>query len=128
MITRDFDRFMAEREDGRMRVRILGRDCEVPRELPWYYMLKVERMLRTGEPVSGEDNIALVRQVLSPEDYEYVTGHPDFRASWFWELIAFAWLRDDGEPPARGQVFRNEDDERVARTRAAGPKKLQSAR
>ena len=43
MQTKDFDRFMAEREDGRMRLRILGRDCEVPRELPWHYMLKVER-------------------------------------------------------------------------------------
>ena len=100
MITKDFDRFMAEREDGRMRVRILGRDCEVPRELPWHYMLRVERMLRTGEPIDGETNIALMKRLLSEEDYAYVTGHPDFRASWFWEIIAFAWLRGDGEAAA----------------------------
>ena len=123
MITKDFDRFMAEREDGTMRVRILGRECEVPRELPWQYMLKVERMLRTGEAISGEDNIALVRQLLSPEDYAYVTGHPSFRASWFWELIAFAWLRGDGgESPARAD-FKTEDDLRVERTRAGASKK-----
>jgi len=127
MQTKDFDRFMAEREDGRMRLRILGRDCEVPRELPWHYMLKVERMLRTGEPVSGEDNIALVRQVLSPEDFEYVTGHPAFRASWFWELIAFAWLRGDA-PAQAGPAFRTEDDLRVERTRAGRSKKQRSAR
>ena len=127
MQTKDFDRFMAEREDGRMRVRILGRDCEVPRELPWQYMLKVERMLRTGEPVRGEDNIALVRQVLSKDDYEYVTRHPDFRASWFWELIAFAWLRGDGEDAPRG-TFKSEDDLRVERTRASRSKKRRSAR
>ena len=124
---RDFDRFLAEREQPRMTVRILGRDCEVPRELPWVYMLKVERMLRTGEPIPGEDNVALVRRVLSKEDFEYVTGHPDFRASWFWELIAFAWLRA-GEPDAGGPVFRNEDDVRAAQTRASRRKRRRSAR
>lgn len=129
---RDFDRFLAEREQPRMTVRILGRDCEVPRELPWVYMLKVERMLRTGEPIPGEDNVALVRRVLSKEDFEYVTGHPDFRASWFWELIAFAWLRagepDSGRADAGGPVFRNEDDVRAAQTRASRRKRRRSAR
>ena len=134
---RDFDRFLAEREQPRMTVRILGRDCEVPRELPWVYMLKVERMLRTGEPIPGEDNVALVRRVLSKEDFEYVTGHPDFRASWFWELIAFAWLRagepdsgraDAGGPDSGGPVFRNEDDVRAAQTRASRRKRRRSAR
>ena len=115
MQTKDFDRFMAEREDGRMRLRILGRDCEVPRELPWHYMLKVERMLRTGEPVSGEDNIALLRQVLAPEDFDYLTRHPSFKASWFWEIIAFAWLRaDETEKPG----FVTEDDVKVKSTDA----------
>lgn len=128
MRTKDFDRFMAERERGGMRVRILGRDCEVPRELPWHYMLKVERMLQTGEPIPGEDNIALVKRLLLPEDYEYVTGHPDFRASWFWELIAFAWLRGDGEGAASAPGFVTEDDTRVARTREVRPKKRGSAR
>ena len=65
MTTKDFDRFMAEREDGRMAVKVLGREISVPRELPWYYMLKVERMLRTGEPIPGEDNIAMLKQVLA---------------------------------------------------------------
>ena len=127
MQTRDFDRFMAEREQKPMAVRILGRDCLVPRELPWSYMLKVERMLKTGEPIPGEENIALLKRVLSPEDYAYVTGHPDFRASWFWEIIAFAWLRAEPEgAPKRG--FVTEDDVRVERTRASRPKKRRSAR
>ena len=137
MKTRDFDRFMAEREDEKLCLRILGRDCMVPRELPWVYMLKVELMLRTGEPIPGEDNVALVRRVLSKEDFEYVTGHPDFRASWFWELIAFAWLRagepdsgraDAGGPDSGGPVFRNEDDVRAAQTRASRRKRRRSAR
>lgn len=128
MLTKDFDRFMAEREGGTMAVRILGRECRVPRELPWTYMLKVERMLRTGEPVSGEENIALLRRMLSPEDFEYITAHPDFRASWFWEIIAFAWLRADGGGTDEGPSFQNEDDVRVERTRAASPKKPPSAR
>ena len=116
MTTKDFDRFMAEREAPEMCLRILGRDCRVPRELPWSYMLKVERMLRTGEPVGGEDNIALIRQVLSPEDYEYLTHHPSFRASWFWEIIAFGWLRDDETEERPG--FVTEDDVKVRRTEA----------
>ena len=127
-MTKDFDRFMAERENARMTVRILGRECQVPRELPWYYMLKVERMLRTGEPIPGEDNIAMLKQVLSPEDYEYVTAHPDFRASWFWEIIAFAWLREEKGDEAPRRAFQTEDDWRVERTRASRPKKPRSAR
>lgn len=123
MKTRDFDRFMAEREDQKICLRILGRDCMVPVELPWSYMLRVERMLQTGEAVSGEENIALLRQVLSPEDFDYLTRHPSFKASWFWEIIAFAWLRDDeAEKPA----FVTEDDVKVRRTEAG--KNPESAR
>lgn len=123
MKTRDFDRFMAEREDQKICLRILGRDCMVPVELPWSYMLRVERMLQTGEPVRGEENVALLRQVLEPDDYEYLTHHPAFRASWFWEIIAFAWLRDDeAEKPA----FVTEDDVKVRRTEAG--KNPESAR
>ena len=125
MNTRDFDRFMAERGEEKMEIVILGRACEVPRELPWSYMLKVERLLRTGEPIPGEENIALVKRILKPEDYAYVTNHPSFRASWFWELIAWAWLR--GDEPREERGFRTEDDLRVARTRAARPKE-ESAR
>ena len=115
MKTRDFDRFMAEREDEKLCLRILGRDCMVPRELPWSYMLRVERMLRTGEAVSGEENIALLRQVLSPEDFDYLTRHPAFKASWFWEIIAFGWLRaDETEKPG----FVTEDDLKIKSTDA----------
>lgn len=126
MKTKDFDRFMAEREDEKLCLRILGRDCMVPRELPWSYMLKVERMLQTGEAVSGEDNIALLKQVLLPEDFDYLTHHPSFRASWFWEIIAFGWLRDEEEAPAK-PGFRTEDDMKVAVTREAAAKNGSSA-
>ena len=113
MTTKDFDRFMAEREDARMAVKVLGREISVPRELPWYYMLKVDRLVRSGEPISGEDNERLLRQVLSKEDYDYLTGHPSFRASWFWEIIAFGWLRsDETEKPG----FVTEDDVKVKST------------
>ena len=115
MTTKDFDRFMAEREDARMAVKVLGREISVPRELPWYYMLKVDRLVRSGEPISGEDNERLLRQVLSKEDYDYLTGHPSFRASWFWEIIAFGWLRDGDEARAE-PVFRTEDDMKVRET------------
>ena len=128
MQTKDFDRFMAERAGEKMTVRILGRDCRVPRELPWHYMLRVERMLKTGEPIPGEENMAMLRRMLSGEDYAYVTSHPDFKASWFWEIIAFAWLRPDGDAGARRDGFRCEDDVRVARTREDCPKKTRSAR
>ena len=125
MTTKDFDRFMAEREDARMAVKVLGREISVPRELPWYYMLKVDRLVRSGEPISGEDNERLLRQVLSKEDYDYLTGHPSFRASWFWEIIAFTWLRSDEKKPGDG--FTTEDDERVRQTRD-GRGKAESAR
>ena len=125
MTTKDFDRFMAEREDARMAVKVLGREISVPRELPWYYMLKVDRLVRSGGPISGEDNEKLLRQVLSKEDFDYLTGHPSFRASWFWEIIAFTWLRSDEKKPGDG--FTTEDDERVRRTRD-GRGKAESAR
>ena len=116
MTTKDFDRFMAEREDARMAVKVLGREISVPRELPWYYMLKVDRLVRSGEPISGEDNERLLRQVLSKEDYDYLTGHPSFRASWFWEIIAFGWLRG-GEARDGAPEFRTEDELKVEQTR-----------
>ena len=110
-----------------MRLNIFGRVCEVPRELPWDYVLKVERMLRQKEGISGADNIAMLQRLLSPEDYEYVTGHPEFKASYFWEIIAFGWLRE--EPGAEeSAAFRREDDLPVEKAQAARPKKRQSAR
>ena len=113
---KDFDRFLAEREGRGMELRILGRTCAVPAELPWWYMLLVERMLREGEPIPGEVNVRLLKQLLSEEDYAYITGHPEFRASWFWEIIAFGWLRGD-DTPALTPGFRTEDDMKVEATR-----------
>ena len=127
MKTKDFDRFMAEREDEKMKVRILGRDVELPAELPWEYVMKVERMLRTGEPISGRENIDLMRRMLDPEDYEYITRHPDFRASWFWEIIAFAWLRSEGASDDAPR-FRCEDDVKAEETQVDVSKKARSAR
>ncbi len=126
----DFDRFLAERERRMLTVRIFGRDCQVPAELPWHYVLKVDAMLRGGPNISGADNLAILRQMFSPEDYAFITGHPDFRASYVWELIARTWLRaGDGEPEAGGApVFRTEDDVKIERTRVQSPKKGPSAR
>lgn len=120
---KDFDKFIAEREGAKIQVRIFGRECSVPSELPWYFMMKVERMFRTGESISGEENIALVKQMLSPEDFEYVTTHPEFRASYFWQLIAFVYLhREEPEKPV-GPVFKTEDDVKIEKTQAGASKK-----
>lgn len=127
-IFKDFDAFLAEREERKITVRIFGRDCKIPAEMPWTYMLKVERMLKGGESIRGEDNIAMVKSMLAPTDFEYVTGHPDFRASMFWELIAFAYLRADENVQAKGSVFKTEDEVKIAETRDKSAKKSKSAR
>lgn len=114
-MAKDFDRFLAEREARPMVLRILGRDCAVPAELPWWYVMKVERMLRDGTPIPGEENARLLEQLMTPEDFAFVTGHEEFRASWFWEIIAFGWLRDGDEARAE-PVFRTEDDMKVRET------------
>lgn len=126
----DFDRFLAEREQQKRIVRIFGRDCPVPSELPWTYVLKVDAMLHGGPRVSGTDNLELLRRMFSPEDYAFIVGHPEFRASYVWELIARTWLRagdDEGRPKA-GPVFRTEDEVKIEQTRADAPKKERSAR
>ena len=120
----DFDRFLAERERQMITVRIFGRDCKVPAELPWHYVLKVDAMLRGGSNVSGEDNLAILRQMFAPEDYEFITRHREFRASYVWELIARTWLRAEEDVPAeKGPVFRTEDDVKIERTRGGAKKK-----
>ncbi len=123
---KDFDRFLAEREPRGMALRILGRECRVPSELPWWYVMKVERMLREGEPISGEENARLLEQLMTAEDFAYVTGHPEFRASWFWEIIAFGWLRGEA-PEAAKPGFQTEDDLRVRETREGAEKNESSA-
>lgn len=112
---KDFDRFLMEREARPLKLRILGRECAVPSELPWWYVMKVERMLRDGTPIPGEENARLLEQLLTAEDFAYVTGHPEFRASWFWEIIAFGWLRDE-EAERAEPAFRTEDDMKVRET------------
>ena len=113
---KDFDRFLREREGGGMRLKVLGREIEAPSELPWWYVLKVERLLKAGTPISGEENAALLRQLLKEEDYDYIVHHPEFRASWFWEIIAFGWLRG-GEARDGAPEFRTEDELKVEQTR-----------
>lgn len=120
---KDFDKFIAEREGAMMQINVFGRICSIPSELPWHYMMKVERMFRTGEPIPGQANIDLVKQILSPEDYEYITGHPEFRASYFWQLIAFAYIYGDEEEKPKEPVFKTEDDVKVEKTQAGSSKK-----
>lgn len=120
---KDFDRFIAEREDKKITVRIFGRNIQVPAELPWHYVMKVERMFREKSPISGEDNANLIRQMLSPDDYKFVTEHPDFRASYFWELIAFTWLRNEKAEKPKTPVFKTEDEVKVEETQKNSSKK-----
>lgn len=126
--TLDFDHFIAERENAKMTIRIFGRDCVVPAELPFDYMLKVERMIREKIPITGEENFALLKQLFSAEDLEFIVHHPEFRASYIWELIAFAWLRVEEEKKPSEPVFKTEDDVKVEETRARSAKKQRSAR
>ena len=123
----DFDRFLAEREQRMTTVRIFGRDCAVPAELPWHYVLKVDAMLHGGPAVPGEENFAVLKQMFAPEDFAFITEHPEFRASYVWELIARTWLREDADEEM-GPVFRTEDDVRIERTRDGASKKGRSAR
>ena len=125
----DFDRFLAEREQRMFTVRIFDRDCKVPAELPWHYVLKVDAMLHGGDPVPGQDNLAILEQMFAPEDYAFITAHPEFRASYVWELIARTWLRAEDDAPAdKGPVFKTEDDVKVEQTRGGAAKKERSAR
>ena len=124
----DFDRFLAEREQRMTTVRIFGRECRVPAELPWHYVLKVDAMLHGGPAVPGEDNLAILKQMFAPEDYDFITNHPDFRAAYVWELIARTWLRAGEEEENRGPEFRTEDDVRIEKTREGAGKKGRSAR
>ena len=125
----DFDRFLAEREQRMTSVRIFGRECKVPAELPWHYVLKVDAMLHGGPAVPGMDNLAILKQMFSPEDYAFIVQHPEFRASYVWELIARTWLRADEEDSKdEGPVFRTEDDLKVEETQDGKGKKGRSAR
>ena len=128
-IYKDFDQFLAEREDKTMIITVFGRQCEVPIELPWLYMMKIERFVKSKIPISGEENMALLSQMFKPDDYKYIVEHPEFRASNIWDLIAFAWLNvGDEEKRPEGPVFRTEDDVKIEKTRANSPKKRKSAR
>ena len=124
----DFDCFLAEREGREITVRVFGRDCRVPAELPWHYVLKVDAMLHGGAGIPGADNFALLKQMFRPEDFAFITGHPEFRASYVWELIARIWLRAGEEEKAEAPAFKTEDEVRIAETRESGAKKDMSAR
>ena len=74
----------------------------------------------------GETNYALLKQLLSEDDFAYVTGHPEFRMRNVWDIIVFAWLTpDDSEEKTAG--FVSEDEVRVKKSRRAS-KKEPSAR
>lgn len=118
----DFDQFLAEREEKTMVVTIFGRDCEVPVELPWAYVLKVQGMLKGQLPISGEENMALLQQMFKPDDFKFIVENPKFKASHIWELIAFTWMRAEDEKPNE-PVFKTEDDVKVEQTQANSAKK-----
>ena len=125
----DFDRFLAEREQRMTTVHIYGRDCRVPAELPWHYVLKVDAMLHGGPAVPGTDNLAILKQMFAQEDYEFITQHPEFRASHVWELIARTWLRaEEDSSEDRGPAFHTEDEVKVEKTQDGRSKKGRSAR
>lgn len=124
---KDFDRFISEREQISITVRVFGRECKVPSELPWHYVMKVEDLLHKGKTISGEDNFKLLQQMFSKEDYEYITNHPEFRPSYVWELIAFTWLRSTPEDTSgpKTPVFKTEDEVKIEQTRNGAEKKSQ---
>ena len=125
----DFDRFLAEREQQMTTVRIFGRDCRVPAELPWHYVLKLEAMRQGGTRMDGAEHLALLEQMFTPEDHAFITQHPEFRASLVMELIARTWLRaGEDAQEEKGPVFRTEDDVKVEETQAGASKKGGSAR
>ncbi len=124
---KDFDAFIAEKEKQTKTLHILGRDCEVPLELPWWYVVKVDRMRIGGEPISGEENIEMLKYLLKPEDYEYVVNHKDFKASYFWQIIAYGWLMEEPKKKKKGGGFKTEDDVRVEKSKDESAKKSQSA-
>ena len=120
----DFDRFLAEREQRMITVHIFGRDCRVPAELPWHYVLKVDAMLHGGEAVAGAENLAILERMFAAEDYAFITQHPNFCASYVWELIARTWLRVEGDEFGdKGPVFRTEDDVKIEKTKENAGKK-----
>lgn len=121
---KDFDQFLAEREDRTMVVRVFERDCEVPVELPWLYMLKIEGMIKKKISISGQDNMGLLSQMFAQEDFQFITTHPEFRASNVWELIAYTWLNIGNKDEQSAEpVFKTEDDVKVEDTKAGAPKK-----
>ena len=120
----DFDRFLAEREKRMTTVRIFGRDCKVPAELPWHYVLKVDAMIHGGPAVRGEENLAILKRMFGPEDYAFITQHSEFCASYVWELIAQTWLRAGEDAPRdEGSEFKTEDDVKIEKTREGSGKK-----
>lgn len=129
MRSKDFDRYLDEKENRKMLITIFGRKCEVPTELPYYYVLKVENMLRGGDNIPHEENVKIVKQMLKPDDFEFVTNHPDFKLSTFFDLIAFAYLRADNyEEESKEPAFETEDERKAKETQDSKSKKDQSAR
>ena len=112
-----------------MAVRVFGRECLVPKELPWHYVMKVEAMVRGRGGISGEENMRLFQQMFSEDDCRYILNHPEFRASTVWELIAYTWLRGDGADQAPQPAFKTEDDVKIAASKGGkSAKKAPSAR
>ena len=123
----DFDRFIAEREKEKIEVKLFGRRCLLPSELPWHYVMKIQRMVQLGEPISGEENRKMLAELLSPPDFAYVTGHSRFRASYFWEIIAQCYLRDN-EPDDGEFVCEDEVKVRQTASKKAGSARSSSGR
>lgn len=131
MRKKNWDRFAAEREKKEIEVTIYGRKITVPAELPWYYVMKVQATLNgDSEGITPDENRQLVKDMLKPDDYEFITNHPDFKAATFFDFIAFVWLNndDEDEEESKEPKFETEDDVKVAETQNAKPKNAGSAR
>ena len=124
--TKAFSRMV--REPSRENTEEYQTACEITEaslaELPFDYMLKIERMVRDKVAITGEENFMLLRQMFSSDDFEYIVHHPEFRASYVWELIAFAWLRAEKEEQKPSEpVFKTEDEVKIEETKARSAKK-----
>ena len=97
----DYDKYYAEREHETTTVRIFGRDCEVPVELPFDYMMKLIKLSQEEKGASTSENLKLLSQMFKPDDYKHITTNPKFKVSDVHALVRVVWLEtpddDDGE-------------------------------
>lgn len=93
----DFDKYMAERGQELKTVRIFGRDCDVPQEVPFDYMMTMLKLSAEEQGMTASANIRLLQQMFKQDDYEFITTHPSFKLSDVHALVRKIWLESDDD-------------------------------